>query len=220
MLSDAFQVKNRRMGFESVEMKEYFQKMRGGGPRKLTRKPLSEIFFAWVGGFVGIYAVWWLNNFIGIQNDANMFLIGSFGASAVLIYGVPMGELSQPRNLVGGHVISALVGVIAYNSFLVQYTFGGCHGGLMCHCRHAGDEYDASTRRRDSPDCRHRRRFGSQAWLDVCFFSCSDRGADHAVDCGDREQFFEEQGPALSEILDLKNREKRMSSGLYGHIVE
>ena len=66
MLSDAFQVKNRRMGFESVEMKEYFQKMRGGGPRKLTRKPLSEIFFAWVGGFVGIYAVWWLNNFIGI----------------------------------------------------------------------------------------------------------------------------------------------------------
>ena len=93
MLSDAFQVKNRRMGFESVEMKEYFQKMRGGGPRKLTRKPLSEIFFAWVGGFVGIYAVW------------------------VLIYGVPMGELSQPRNLVGGHVISALVGVIAYNLF-------------------------------------------------------------------------------------------------------
>ena len=117
MLSDAFQVKNRRMGFESVEMKVYFQKMRGGGPRKLTRKPLSEIFFAWVGGFVGIYAVWWLNNFIGIQNDANMFLIGSFGASAVLIYGVPMGELSQPRNLVGGHVISALVGVIAYNLF-------------------------------------------------------------------------------------------------------
>ena len=88
-----------------------------GGPRTLTKKPLSEIFWAWIGSFLGIYAVWWLNNFIGIQEDANLFLIGSFGASAVLIYGVPMGELSQPRNLIGGHVISALVGVIAYNLF-------------------------------------------------------------------------------------------------------
>lgn len=97
---------------------------------KLTRKPLSEIFFAWVGGFVGIYAVWWLNNFIGIQNDANMFLIGSFGASAVLIYGVPMGELSQPRNLVGGPCHFRSGGRDCLQSFLVQYTFGGCHGGL------------------------------------------------------------------------------------------
>ncbi len=97
-------------------MKNYFLKMKGG-PRTLTRKPLSEIFWAWLGGFAGIYAVWWLNSFIGIQENANMFLIGSFGASAVLIYGLPMGELSQPRNLVGGHVISALVGVMAYNVF-------------------------------------------------------------------------------------------------------
>ena len=97
-------------------MKDYFGKMKGG-PRTLTKKPLSEIIWGWVGSFLGIYAVWWLNSFIGIQDDANMFLIGSFGASAVLIYGVPMGELSQPRNLVGGHVISALVGVMAYNVF-------------------------------------------------------------------------------------------------------
>lgn len=102
--------------FERWAMKSYFQKMKGG-PRTLTKKPLSEIFWAWIGSFLGIYAVWWLNNFIGLQEDANLFLIGSFGASAVLIYGVPMGELSQPRNLIGGHVISALVGVIAYNLF-------------------------------------------------------------------------------------------------------
>lgn len=99
-----------------MSIKHYFLKMRGG-PRTLQKKPLSEVFWAWVGGFVGIYAVWWLNSYLGIQEDANLFLIGSFGASAVLIYGVPMGELSQPRNLVGGHVISALVGVVAYNLF-------------------------------------------------------------------------------------------------------
>ena len=38
-------------------------------------------------------------------------MIGSFGASAVLIYGATNSPLAQPRNLVGGHIISALVGV-------------------------------------------------------------------------------------------------------------
>jgi len=45
----------------------------------------------------------------------SIFLIGSFGASAVLVYGAPLAEFSQPRNLIGGHVFSAFVGVsIAY----------------------------------------------------------------------------------------------------------
>ncbi len=44
-------------------------------------------------------------------DESSLFLIGSFGASAVLVYGAPQAELSQPRNLVGGHFFSALVGV-------------------------------------------------------------------------------------------------------------
>ena len=106
---------------EGVGMKSYFRKMKGS-PRTLTKKPLSEIFWAWIGSFLGIYAVWWLNHFIGIQEDANMFLIGSFDASAVLIYGVPMGELSQPRNLIGGHVISALAVSVAIAAMLATNT--------------------------------------------------------------------------------------------------
>ena len=41
-------------------------------------------------------------------------IIGSFGASAVLIYGAIKSPLAQPRNFVGGHLISALIGVTAY----------------------------------------------------------------------------------------------------------
>ena len=41
-------------------------------------------------------------------------LIGSFGASAVLVYGVINSPLAQPRNLVGGHVLSAIIGVTVY----------------------------------------------------------------------------------------------------------
>ena len=44
------------------------------------------------------------------DND-NMFLIGSFGASSVLIYGIINSPFSQPRNLIGGHLISAIIGV-------------------------------------------------------------------------------------------------------------
>lgn len=44
-------------------------------------------------------------------------LIGSFGASAVLLYGTPDSPLAQPRNVLGGHLLSALVGC-ALSSFV------------------------------------------------------------------------------------------------------
>lgn len=44
-------------------------------------------------------------------------MIGSFGASAVLVYGAVRSLLAQPRNLGGGHVVSALVRVTAWKRF-------------------------------------------------------------------------------------------------------
>ena len=43
-----------------------------------------------------------------------MMIIGSFGASAVLIYGAIRSPLAQPRNLLGGHILSAIIGVTAF----------------------------------------------------------------------------------------------------------
>jgi len=43
-------------------------------------------------------------------------MIGSFGASAVLLYGAIRSPLAQPRNLLGGHILSALIGVASYNA--------------------------------------------------------------------------------------------------------
>ena len=48
---------------------------------------------------------------ITLTSIDNTFLIGSFGASAVLIYGATSSALAQPRNLIGGHILSAIVGV-------------------------------------------------------------------------------------------------------------
>ena len=44
----------------------------------------------------------------------DIFLIGSFGATAVLIFGATNSPLAQPRNLIGGHLISAIIGVCIY----------------------------------------------------------------------------------------------------------
>jgi CBS-domain-containing membrane protein len=91
---------------------DYFNKMKG-----TTKSPpavgVSEIFWAWVGSFIGIAAVAIINYNIFDKTDLVM-IIGSFGASAVLIYGAIRSPLAQPRNLIGGHVISAVIGVTAY----------------------------------------------------------------------------------------------------------
>ncbi|MBT8339434.1 MAG: HPP family protein [Desulfatitalea sp.] len=49
-----------------------------------------------------------------LDQSALIMIIGSFGASAVLIYGAIRSPLAQPRNLIGGHMLSAVIGVAAY----------------------------------------------------------------------------------------------------------
>jgi len=91
---------------------DYFSKMKG-----TTKSPpavsLSEIIWSWIGSFLGIAAVAAVNANIVDKTDLVM-IIGSFGASAVLIYGAVRSPLAQPRNLIGGHMISAVIGVTTY----------------------------------------------------------------------------------------------------------
>jgi CBS-domain-containing membrane protein len=56
-------------------------------------------------------------NYNLLEGTGMLLIVGSFGASAVLIYGAPKSPLAQPRNLMGGHVLSALVGVASYRLF-------------------------------------------------------------------------------------------------------
>lgn len=88
----------------------YLNKMRGGGPSQKS-VPLHEVFWSALGGFLGIAGIYLLGHSHELRLEDSMFLVGSFGASAVLIYGAPNSPLAQPRNLIGGHVFSALVGV-------------------------------------------------------------------------------------------------------------
>lgn len=73
----------------------------------------ADHFWSFVGAFVGIAAIGLLQGGRFDHLD-NVFLIGSFGASAVLVYGATNSPLAQPRNLVGGHLVSALIGVTVH----------------------------------------------------------------------------------------------------------
>lgn len=73
----------------------------------------KEHFWSFLGAFFGIGIIAFLQSQYLFEQE-NIFLIGSFGASSVLIYGAIQSPLAQPRNLIGGHLLSALAGVTVY----------------------------------------------------------------------------------------------------------
>ncbi|MBL1208913.1 HPP family protein [Geminocystis sp. GBBB08] len=77
--------------------------------RETILKPIDHLW-TFLGAFFGISLIGIVQNSQLPLSD-HVFLIGSFGASAVLIYGVTNSPLAQPRNLFGGHFIGSLVGV-------------------------------------------------------------------------------------------------------------
>jgi CBS-domain-containing membrane protein len=91
---------------------EYLRKMKGH-TQSPPRVSFREIGWSWVGAMLGIGAVGFLNDRF-LEGSDLVLIIGSFGASAVLVFGAIKSPLAQPPNLMGGHVISAVIGVTAF----------------------------------------------------------------------------------------------------------
>jgi CBS domain-containing membrane protein len=83
---------------------------------KETLVDYKENFWSFIGAFIGIGLIAFFQSHL-LTKDENIFLIGSFGASSVLIYGAIQSPLAQPRNLIGGHLLSAFIGVTIYKLF-------------------------------------------------------------------------------------------------------
>ncbi|MHB1651364.1 MAG: HPP family protein [Desulfitobacteriaceae bacterium] len=93
--------------------KSYLVKMKGNrrsiplvGPAPL------DVLISSLGAFLGISIVAVLSMVYGMP-----LIVASFGATAVLVYGVPDAPLSQPRNVIFGHGLSAIAGVLSYSVF-------------------------------------------------------------------------------------------------------
>jgi len=100
---------------QNVEREGWLKRLRPlSEPGRRTH--LKEIFWSWLAALAGIGLVAWLNDALLFPKDI-LLLVGSFGASAVLVYGISQSPLAQPRNFVGGQLIGAIVGVASYKLF-------------------------------------------------------------------------------------------------------
>ena len=95
-----------------MTFKTYVAKMRGGGqcPPGVS---LPEVGWSWAASLVGISLCSYVSSRYFEPQDWTL-LLGSFGASAVLIYAAISSPMAQPRHLVGGHMLSGFMGVLSY----------------------------------------------------------------------------------------------------------
>jgi len=92
----------------------YFDKFKGEKTKSgLPYPKATDVLISTLGGFIVISLLYLLHSDL----QALLCFIVPFGASAVLVFAGPAAPFSQPRNVIGGHVISALVGMTVH--FLV-----------------------------------------------------------------------------------------------------
>jgi CBS-domain-containing membrane protein len=92
----------------------YVRRMRGTPGASVHPKPSPlSVLTASLGCFVGIYVIA-LPQVADLSLSTKLFLIGSFGASAALLFGAPRAPLAQPRSLIFGQLIAAVCGVTAF----------------------------------------------------------------------------------------------------------
>jgi len=98
----------------TVQPPTYFEKIKGEKTSSgLPYPKLRDVLIAGLGGFIIIA----LLQLLSTDWKTVLCFIVPFGASAVLVFAAPAAPFSQPRNVIGGHVLSALVGVILMNIF-------------------------------------------------------------------------------------------------------
>ncbi len=107
------------LSYKSVQLKwnNYWFKIHGKWRScpltcTLDRPHHQHIFWSWFGSFVAIAATAYLST-----RTNTPLLMAPFGATSVLIFGVPDSPLAQPRNVIGGNLIAALVSLSILHLF-------------------------------------------------------------------------------------------------------
>ena len=67
---------------------------------------------------------------------ATLLIVPSMGASAVLLFAVPHGALSQPWNVLGGHLLSAIIGVSCAMTFSNEIIAASAAVGIAVGAMH------------------------------------------------------------------------------------
>ena len=83
------------------------------GKEKLAPRPhFVEMVRSLIGGTLSIAALLFLGQWSG-----HLWIMAPFGATCVLLYAVSQSPLAQPRNIILGHLLSALTGLLFLKLF-------------------------------------------------------------------------------------------------------
>ncbi len=108
---------------------------------ELDEVSLKEKLISALGGLISILLIVTVSRH-ALHHDGSTMLIASMGASAVLLFAVPHGQLSQPWPVLGGHLLSAVIGVLCARSIPHVPLAAACAvGGAIavmhqCKCIH------------------------------------------------------------------------------------
>jgi len=80
----------------------------------LAGASFRDRFIACLGALLGISAVAGLSALLGAPIDVTAMIVAPMGASAVLLFAIPASPLSQPWPVIGGNIVSALAGIVAF----------------------------------------------------------------------------------------------------------
>ncbi|KQN08124.1 HPP family protein [Sphingomonas aurantiaca] len=94
-------------------------------PMMLAGATLRDRLFACIGGVIGVALTSLVCAMALHGSEPLPLLVAPIGASAVLIFAVPASPLAQPWSVVGGNIISALVGVTAARFVPIPYLAAG-----------------------------------------------------------------------------------------------
>lgn len=102
---------------------------------ELIEVSIAEKFIATCGGGLSILILIGFS-FWALPDSEATAIITSMGASAVLLFGVPHGQLSQPWPVIAGHGISALIGVACARYIPHTQLAAACAVGLAIGAMH------------------------------------------------------------------------------------
>ncbi len=94
------------MSMSMLHWQYWVERLRGGATAP-PRASFRQTILAGVGGMLAISALALLTSSAGVP-----VLMAPFGASCFLVFAVPESPFAQPRNVIGGHLVSTAVGLL------------------------------------------------------------------------------------------------------------
>lgn len=96
----------------------------------------AEKLISGLGALLGMLAVYGISLLVCGGGPGTVLLVASMAASAVLLFAVPHGALSQPWAVIGGHLLSAFIGVSCQRLFPGYFWTGALAVGLAVAAMH------------------------------------------------------------------------------------